>query len=98
MPIKDGPTATREIRKQGYDGVIIGVTGCTSIEEKEVFLQNGVNSVLTKPLDLRELDRTILGENPVLVSFHFIASYRCLFHHIHALLRFILSENINKLN
>ena len=65
MPRKDGPTAAREIRSLGYTGIIIGITGCTMPAETELFVGSGANCVLTKPLDLRELDRTILGKSSV---------------------------------
>ena len=61
MPRKDGPTAAREIRSLGYTGIIIGITGCTTPAEKELFVSSGANCVLTKPVDLMELDRTIIG-------------------------------------
>ena len=61
MPRKDGPTAAREIRSMGYTGMIIGITGCTLEVERDYFICHGADCVLTKPVDLHELDRTILG-------------------------------------
>ena len=74
MPRKDGPTAAREIRSLGYTGIIIGITGCTTPAEKELFVSSGANCVLTKPVDLMELDRTILGTSVILVIFKQISS------------------------
>ena len=61
MPRKDGPTAAREIRSMGYTGMIIGITGCTTPGERDIFISSGADCVLTKPVDLHELDRTIVG-------------------------------------
>lgn len=56
MPVMDGPTAVREIRRMGYDGIILGVTGNSLPADVELFLKAGVNHVLLKPLDLDLLD------------------------------------------
>ena len=58
MPVMDGPTATREIRISGFQGVIIGVTGNVLPEDLQLFLDSGANFVFTKPLNLENFDRT----------------------------------------
>jgi CheY-like chemotaxis protein len=51
MPIKDGPTATAELRATGYNGAIFGVTGNVLTSDVEHFLSSGADKVLLKPLD-----------------------------------------------
>jgi DNA-binding response OmpR family regulator len=51
MPIKDGPTATAELRAMGYNGAIFGVTGNGLTSDVEHFLSSGADKVLLKPLD-----------------------------------------------
>jgi CheY-like chemotaxis protein len=55
MPIKDGPTATREIRALGYSGPIIGVTGNALLADKKHFLQMGADDVYLKPVNSARL-------------------------------------------
>jgi CheY-like chemotaxis protein len=51
MPVKDGPTATAELRAMGYNGPIFGVTGYGLPSDVDHFLSSGANKVLLKPLD-----------------------------------------------
>mmetsp|Transcript_22607 Transcript_22607/g.38277 ORF Transcript_22607/g.38277 Transcript_22607/m.38277 type:complete len:982 (+) Transcript_22607:233-3178(+) len=55
MPILNGPDAAKCLRSQGCTVPIIGVTGNTLPEEKEVFLKAGADQVLTKPVNLESL-------------------------------------------
>ena len=57
MPVMDGPTATREIRISGFQGIIIGVTGNVLPEDLQLFLDSGANYVFTKPLNLENFDQ-----------------------------------------
>eukprot|EP01042_Synura_sphagnicola_P036861 gene36861-biopygen31412 len=59
MPNMDGPTATALIRKEGYLGVIIGVTGNMLQSDVEHFLGQGVDAVLPKPLNISEFEECI---------------------------------------
>ena len=56
MPVMDGVTATKLIRKLEYNGQIIAVTGNALSEDVNAFLSNGANIVLTKPLSITEFD------------------------------------------
>ena len=56
MPNMDGPTATREIRAMGYDGIIIGLTGNVLQHDKELFLSSGASYILFKPFDLNQFE------------------------------------------
>lgn len=59
MPRMDGPTATREIIRAGYTGLVIGVTGNAMQADIDYFLASGAVSVLVKPLDLNKLVRVL---------------------------------------
>lgn len=45
MPIKDGPTATAELRAKGYTGAIFGVTGNGMASDVEYFINSGADKV-----------------------------------------------------
>ena len=68
MPVKDGPTATRELRSIGYSGIIIGVTGNALPSDIDFFMKHGANEVLIKPLRLEVLENIILKFNNVFES------------------------------
>ena len=53
MPVMDGRHATREIRAGGAcaNSPIIALTANAMPEEQEAFLQDGMNEILTKPLN-----------------------------------------------
>lgn len=50
MPLKDGPSATAELRAMGYKGAIFGVTGNGLTSDVEHFLNCGADKVLLKPI------------------------------------------------
>jgi CheY-like chemotaxis protein len=52
MPIMKGPDAVRELRKAGYTGLIIGVTGNSMESDIESFRSAGCDKVMIKPLDI----------------------------------------------
>ncbi len=52
MPNMNGPTATTEIRKLGYTGPIIGVTGNALAEDQQAFIEMGASKVFTKPINV----------------------------------------------
>jgi len=62
MPNMDGPTASKELRAYGYEGLIIGVTGSALPVDINYFINHGANFVLIKPLDLYQL-KSLLEEN-----------------------------------
>ncbi|MGN1393302.1 MAG: two-component sensor histidine kinase BarA [Succinivibrionaceae bacterium] len=61
MPIMDGVTATKSIRKNGVNKQtpIIAVTALVIPEEKEKFLKEGMDEYLEKPLDENQLRNII---------------------------------------
>eukprot|EP01042_Synura_sphagnicola_P036877 gene36877-biopygen32679 len=59
MPVMDGPTATKEIRKAGYTGLLFGLTGNVLESDIEYFIAQGANDVLTKPFDVKAYDDVV---------------------------------------
>lgn len=65
MPIKDGVTATREVRELESQGrlkrrhSIIALTAMVSSESMQVFSEAGADDFLSKPLSLSRLEQTL---------------------------------------
>ena len=61
MPIMDGLTATREIRRDPQLAAlpVVALTAGVLAEEREAALQAGVDDFLAKPLDLRRINATL---------------------------------------
>ncbi len=64
MPVMDGMTATKEIRKKEKLGIlspqtILAITAHAFMEQKKKILQAGFNGVLSKPFFKRDLIQTI---------------------------------------
>ena len=59
MPVMDGPTAIKEIRKLGYNGLIFGLTGNVLDSDKDLMLANGANFVLFKPFNMDAFDNAM---------------------------------------
>jgi CheY-like chemotaxis protein len=55
MPVKDGIEATRELRGQHYMMPIIAITGDATMETQSRCYAAGMNSFLTKPVDVDKL-------------------------------------------
>ena len=55
MPIMDGITALKEMRKTGINTPIIMLTAKSQIDDKVEGLDSGANDYLTKPFDKKEL-------------------------------------------
>ena len=60
MPHMDGPTAIRNIRELGYQGQIVGLTGNVLGTEIETMRQAGANKVLSKPVQLTDIESLIM--------------------------------------
>ena len=56
MPNMEGPEAARGMRELGYTGLIIGITGNALKADKDRFISCGANMVLTKPVNVAELE------------------------------------------
>jgi CheY-like chemotaxis protein len=59
MPGISGIETTSLLRKGGYKGYIIGLTGQVEVEVVKDCKNNGMDSVLAKPILLKEIDHTI---------------------------------------
>lgn len=65
MPIKDGVTATREIRALEANGTlsrrhpIVAVTAVVNTESRALFKDAGADDFLAKPLGLGKLEQTL---------------------------------------
>ena len=55
MPVMNGPEACREMRKIGYLGPILGLTGDVSQENVDIFMSSGALYVFQKPFDLNTM-------------------------------------------
>ena len=55
MPGMDGIEATKQIREHGYTGPIIALTANAIVGQAEMFLSNGFDGFLSKPIDIRKL-------------------------------------------
>ena len=56
MPKMDGMETTKILREMGYAGPIITLTANAIVGQAEVFLKNGFDDFLSKPIDLRQLN------------------------------------------
>ena len=56
MPKMDGMEATKIIRDMGYGHPIVALTANAVVGQAEIFLANGFDDFISKPIDLRLLD------------------------------------------
>jgi signal transduction histidine kinase/CheY-like chemotaxis protein/HPt (histidine-containing phosphotransfer) domain-containing protein len=61
MPSLDGMEAAKIIREMGYDQPIIALTANAMIGQAEIFIANGFNGFISKPIDIRQLN-TLLNK------------------------------------
>jgi len=59
MPQMDGIETTDKLRKMGYTGSIVALTANALAGSDEMFLQNGFDAFISKPIDVRQLDSTL---------------------------------------
>jgi len=59
MPGMDGIEATRQIREFGYEGTIVALTANAVAGQAEMFLENGFDAYISKPIDIRQLDAVL---------------------------------------
>jgi CheY-like chemotaxis protein len=59
MPKMDGIEATKIIRGMGYTNTIIAFTANAIVGQSDIFLANGFNGFISKPIDSRELDAAV---------------------------------------
>jgi CheY-like chemotaxis protein len=61
MPLMDGIETTQKLRSLGYNGTIIALTANALAGNREMFMENGFDGFISKPIDMRELN-SILNE------------------------------------
>ncbi|MBS7527505.1 response regulator [Fusibacter paucivorans] len=61
MPIKDGFTATKEIRQMNQTIPIVAMTARTMLQEKDLCYQVGMNAHIAKPINPDDLFKTLLN-------------------------------------
>jgi len=60
MPEMDGIEATKHIRALGYNRPIVALTANAMAGQAEMFLQNGFDEFISKPIDIRQLDSVLV--------------------------------------
>ena len=61
MPKMDGIEATKIIRDMGYESAIVALTANAITGQAEIFLGNGFDNFISKPIDIRQLN-TVLNK------------------------------------
>ncbi|MCL2170013.1 MAG: ATP-binding protein, partial [Defluviitaleaceae bacterium] len=59
MPGMDGVETTGHIRQMGYTRPIIALTAHAIVGQREIFLENGFDDFVSKPIDTRQLDAVL---------------------------------------
>jgi len=59
MPRMDGIEATKLIRSLGYSGPIVALTANALAGQEEMFLRNGFDDFISKPIDIRQLNNSL---------------------------------------
>jgi CheY-like chemotaxis protein/anti-sigma regulatory factor (Ser/Thr protein kinase) len=60
MPEMDGIEATKHLRFIGYNNPIVALTANAVVGQSEMFLQNGFDEFISKPIDLRHLNHILI--------------------------------------
>jgi CheY-like chemotaxis protein/HPt (histidine-containing phosphotransfer) domain-containing protein len=66
MPGMDGIETTKIIRELGYKGIIVVLTANAVVGADKMFIENGFNDFISKPIDIKKLDaiiRKYVGKN-----------------------------------
>jgi len=59
MPQMDGIETTQQLRTLGYSGIIVALTANALVGNEEMFLHNGFDDFISKPIDTRHLDNIL---------------------------------------
>jgi CheY-like chemotaxis protein/HPt (histidine-containing phosphotransfer) domain-containing protein len=59
MPEMDGIETTKKIREMGYGQPIIALTANAVVGQSDIFLANGFDSFISKPIDIRQLNTAL---------------------------------------
>jgi CheY-like chemotaxis protein len=59
MPVMDGIETTKHLREAGYTKPIVALTANAVVGQANVFLQNGFDEFISKPIDIRQLNSVL---------------------------------------
>ena len=59
MPDMDGIEATKKIREMGYKKPIVALTANAVVGQAEMFIENGFDDFISKPIDVRQLNAVL---------------------------------------
>jgi signal transduction histidine kinase/CheY-like chemotaxis protein/HPt (histidine-containing phosphotransfer) domain-containing protein len=59
MPVMDGIEALKIIRKMGYTPPVVALTANAVVGQSDIFLENGFDGFVSKPIDSRKLDAAL---------------------------------------
>jgi signal transduction histidine kinase/CheY-like chemotaxis protein len=59
MPKMDGVETTKILREMGYKGNIVALTANALVGQAEMFMKNGFDGFISKPIDIRQLNATL---------------------------------------
>jgi signal transduction histidine kinase/CheY-like chemotaxis protein len=59
MPKMDGIETTKILREMGYQGTIIALTANAIVGQAEMFMNNGFDGFISKPIDVRQLNAAL---------------------------------------
>ena len=60
MPGLDGLETAKILRERGYRGTIVALTANAILGNEEMFLRNGFDAFISKPIDVRQLDSVLV--------------------------------------
>ena len=68
MPEMDGIEATKRMRDMGYNAPVVALTANALVGQAEIFLRNGFDDFISKPIDIRQLNsvlnKLVRGKQP----------------------------------
>jgi len=59
MPKMDGIEATKILREMGYKGTVVALTANALVGQAEMFMKNGFDGFISKPIDVRQLNAAL---------------------------------------
>jgi signal transduction histidine kinase/DNA-binding response OmpR family regulator len=60
MPVIDGIETTKKLRDMGYKGVIVALTANAILGNDEMFVKNGFDDFISKPIDVKRLNEVLV--------------------------------------
>jgi len=59
MPLMDGVETTKLLREMNYNSPIVALTADAVAGQSEMFINNGFDDFISKPIDIRQMDRVL---------------------------------------